>query len=84
MTTFLTANSIDEMRGSANGIFVKFLAGSPIERESPPEWAMWVNRLIGAAEIPDRRAWLDQIEGAGDSAVAIYCQLARLRLDSAH
>src|SRR5205814_1584926 len=60
--------------------YVKFLASSPIERESPPEWAMWVNRLIEAADIPDRRVWLDQIERAGDPAVAIYCQLRRLRL----
>jgi hypothetical protein len=41
---------------------------------------MWVNRLIGAAEIPDRHAWLDQIERAGDPTVAAYCQLARIRL----
>jgi hypothetical protein len=59
--------------------YVKFLASSPIERESPPEWLVWVNRLIGAAEVPDRSAWLDQIEAAGDSTIAIYCHLARLR-----
>jgi hypothetical protein len=64
--------------------YVKFLTASPIEHESPPEWAMWLNRLLGAAEIPDRRAWLDQIEVVGDSAVSIYCRLARLKLDSAH
>jgi hypothetical protein len=62
--------------------YVKFLASSPIEQESPPEWLSWVNRLIGAAEVPDRAAWLDQIEAAGDSTIAIYCQLARLKLDS--
>jgi hypothetical protein len=64
--------------------YVKFLTSSPVERESPPEWVMWVNRLIGAAEIPDRSAWVDQIERAGDSAVAVYCQLARLRLETVH
>jgi hypothetical protein len=60
--------------------YVKFLAGSPVERESPPEWAMWVNRLIGAADIADRDAWLDHIRAAGDSAVAAYCELAKLQL----
>jgi hypothetical protein len=62
--------------------YVRFLANSPIKLESPPEWAMWVNRLISAAGISDRRAWLEQIEGAGDSVVAVYCQLARLGLTS--
>jgi hypothetical protein len=61
--------------------YVQFLTSSVIERESPPEWSMWLNRLISAAEIPDRRAWLNQIESAGDPAVAVYCQLARLLLD---
>jgi hypothetical protein len=62
--------------------YVRFLANSAIKLESPPEWAMWVNRLISAAGISDRRAWLEQIEGAGDSVVAVYCQLARLGLAS--
>jgi hypothetical protein len=69
-----------ELRRSLLDSYVKFLASSPVERESPPEWAAWVSRLIGAAEIPDRAAWLDQIERAGNPAIAVYCQLARLRL----
>jgi hypothetical protein len=60
--------------------YVKFLAASPVERESPPEWVMWLNRLIGAADIGDRKAWLDAIQNAGDSTIAIYCRLERLKL----
>jgi len=62
--------------------YVRFLANSSVKLESPPEWSMWVNRLISAAGISDRRAWLDQIERAGDSVVAIYCQIARVGLAS--
>jgi hypothetical protein len=63
--------------------YVKFLVGSSVERESPPQWLMWLNRLIGAANIGDRNRWLDAIEGAGDSTVAVYCQLERLKLRAA-
>jgi hypothetical protein len=63
--------------------YVKFLVGSPVERESPPEWLMWLNRLIGAADIGDRKAWLDAIQDAGDSTIAVYCRLERLKLRSA-
>ena len=71
-----------KLRESMLESYVKFLSTSSMERESPPEWAMWVNRLIGAAGISNRRDWLDQIERAGDAAIAAYCQLARVRLDS--
>jgi len=60
--------------------YVKFLAASPIERESPPEWFRRVNTLITAAHIGDRTAWLDQIQEAGDSTIVVYCRLERLKL----
>jgi hypothetical protein len=67
-----------KLRDAVLASYVRFLASSPIQRESPPEWAMWVNRLITAGEVADRRAWIGQIEAAGDPAVAVYCELARL------
>jgi len=60
--------------------YLKFFATSPTKHESPPEWILQVNRLIAAAGVPDRRAWLDQIEHVGDPAIAVYVQLARLRM----
>jgi hypothetical protein len=60
--------------------YIKFLATSPVRHESPPEWAMWVKRLLGAAEVTDRRVWLDQIERVADPVIAVYARLARLRL----
>jgi len=64
--------------------YVKFLAGSPVQRESPPEWAKSVNQLLGAAGVPDREAWLEEIQLAGDAAIAVYCELARLRLEASN
>jgi beta-lactamase regulating signal transducer with metallopeptidase domain len=62
--------------------YVTFLATSPVERESPPEWLFWVKRLIDFREASDRRQWLDQIEAAGNKTIGLYCKLARLALDS--
>jgi hypothetical protein len=69
-----------KLRQSVLDNYLKFLAASPARQESPPEWMLQVNRLIAAAGVPDRRAWLDQIERVGDPAIAAYAQLARLRL----
>jgi hypothetical protein len=62
--------------------YVNFFSMTPIEHESPPEWAMWVNRVIGSVEVRDRKEWLDQIDASGDGTIAIYTGLARLKLDS--
>jgi hypothetical protein len=69
-----------KLRQSVLDNYLKFLTNSPTKHESPPEWILQLNRLIAAAGVPDRRAWLDQIERAGDPAIAVYSQLARLRL----
>jgi beta-lactamase regulating signal transducer with metallopeptidase domain len=61
--------------------YVTFLATTPVERESPPEWLFWVKRLIDFPEIRDRRQWLDQIEAAGNKTIGLYCKMARLALD---
>jgi hypothetical protein len=67
-----------QLRDAVLASYVRFLGSSPIRNESPPEWAMWLNRLITAGEVTDRRAWIDKIESAGDPSVAAYCRLARL------
>jgi hypothetical protein len=69
-----------KFRQSVLDNYLKFLANSPPRHESPPEWILQLNRLIAAAGVPDRRAWLDQIERVGDPAIAVYAQVARLRL----
>jgi hypothetical protein len=69
-----------KLRQSVLDNYLKLLAASPTKHESPPEWILQLNRLIAAAGVPDRRAWLDQIERVGDPAIAVYSQLARLRL----
>jgi hypothetical protein len=69
-----------KLRQSLLDNYLKFLANSPTKHESPPEWMRQLNGLIAAAGVPDRRAWLDQIERVGDPAIAVYSQLARLRL----
>ncbi len=71
-----------KLRQSLLDNYLKFLANSPTKHESPPEWMLQLNRLIAAAGVPDRRAWLEQIERVGDPAIAVYSQLARLRADA--
>jgi hypothetical protein len=61
--------------------YVNFLANSPVERESPPEWAMRVTRLVESKEVRDRETWLDQIEASGNAVIALYTRLARLNVN---
>ena len=71
-----------DLRDQVLRSYVRFLAGAPIERTSPPEWARWVNGLIYSEESRERKTGLDQIEGSGDAAIAAYVELARFRAKS--
>jgi hypothetical protein len=67
-----------ELRDRVLHSYLNFLAGSPVERESPPEWFLWVNRLIGSREAKDRTHWLNTIEAGGDATIVLYARLYRL------
>jgi beta-lactamase regulating signal transducer with metallopeptidase domain len=68
------------MRDTILKSYVTFFSTTPIERESPPEWLRWVEKLIDSRNVRDRRAWIDQIEAAGDKTIGAYVKLARLDL----
>ena len=70
-----------KLRDSLLKSYVNFLATSPIQRESPPEWVIWVNRLIDSKEVRDQKEWLNQIEASGDATLRLYVGLARLAMD---
>jgi hypothetical protein len=70
-----------KLRDSLLKSYVNFLATSPIQRESPPEWVVWVNHLIDSKEVRDQKEWLNQIEASGDATLRLYVGLARLAMD---
>jgi beta-lactamase regulating signal transducer with metallopeptidase domain len=62
--------------------YVTHLATSPVQLESPPEWARRVRELIDFRDVQNRRQWIGQIEAAGDRTIGLFCKLARLELDA--
>ena len=68
-----------DQRGVVLHQYLRLLSYSPIERESPPEWALHVRRLIRQmSESKQRERWLTQIESEGDSVIAVYIRAYRL------
>jgi hypothetical protein len=61
--------------------YLSFLAGSPLRRESPPEWYMQVRRILNGMtdQTPEERAWIrEEIRAGGDVVMSILIDMETL------
>ncbi len=60
--------------------YISFLKSSPLERESPPEWLLHVQRLFVVTDASkEHQAWIrEQIRKNGSLTMSLYAELARL------
>ena len=61
--------------------YISFLAGSPMRRESPPEWYTHAKRILrGLSDLtPDERAWIrEEIKAGGDVVMSVLIDMETL------
>jgi len=61
--------------------YISFLAGSPVRRESPPEWYTHAKRILrGLSDMtPEERAWIrEEIKAGGDVVMSVLIDMETL------
>jgi hypothetical protein len=61
--------------------YISFLAGSPMRRESPPEWYTHAKRVLrGLSDLtPEERAWIrEEIKAGGDVVMTVLIDMETL------
>ncbi len=61
--------------------YLSFLAGSPLRRESPPEWYLQLRRILNdmTDQTPEDRAWIrDEIRASGEVVMSVLIDMETL------